>query len=260
MLNPKGMIAEKERNLFFLATKLMLLIVVPVYILTLAFAWKYRSGNNKAAYTPDWDHHPVIEFLWWVLPLAIILVLAEKDWKSCHELDPFKPIEATNSSMTVQVVALQWKWLFIYPQQRIATVNFVQLPEHTPITFEITADAPMNSLWIPQLGGQIYAMPGMKTMLHLIASDVGSFFGSSANLSGKGFAGMNFLVKASSQEDFSLWVQSVQKSQQHLTFDKYTTLAQESENNPPATYVLKDDNLFDKIVMKYMQDMKCLEN
>lgn len=176
-------------------------------------------------------------------------------WKSSHELDPFKPLESNRKPVRVQVVALQWKWLFIYPEQNIATVNFLQFPEQTPINFEITADAPMNSFWIPELGGQIYAMPGMKTKLHLIANEEGNFRGSSANLSGRGFAGMTFIAKASSQLEFEDWVESIRESSNFLNLREYNRLAEPSENNPVASYVLQKKDLYDWIVKKYMVPM-----
>ena len=252
VLNPKGMIALKERHLLATATFLMLLIVIPVFVLTFIIAWRYRAGNTKAKYAPDWDYSFLAESLWWGLPCAIVLMLSIITWTSSHELDPFKPLESTTKPITIQVVALQWKWLFIYPEQKIATVNFIQFPEHTPLNFEVTADAPMNSFWIPQLGGQIYAMPGMRTKLHLIANAIGSFNGSSANLSGEGFAGMKFIAKSSSQADFEQWVQSVRQSPQHLHLEEYTALAKPSMNNPIASYLLQEQNLFDQIVMQYM--------
>ncbi len=153
------------------------------------------------------------------------------------------------------MVALQWKWLFIYPEQKIATVNFFHFPEQTPINFEITSDAPMNSLWIPQLGGQIYAMPGMRTKLHLIADEPGAFRGSSANLSGEGFAGMHFVATSSTQADFDEWVHSQKQKEKFLDRSSYKQLAKPSENNPEATYLLKDNDLFDQIIMKYMMPM-----
>ena len=162
----------------------------------------------KAKHAPDWEHNYIAEYCWWGVPIVIIVILAVTTWKSSHDLNPFKPIESEKKPLAIQVVALHWKWLFIYPEQGIATVNFVQFPEKTPINFEITSDAPMNSFWIPQLGGQIYAMPAMRSKLHLIANEIGSFRGVSANISGKGFAGMTFTAKSSSEEDFDAWVQS----------------------------------------------------
>ncbi|MBS3903949.1 MAG: ubiquinol oxidase subunit II [Simkania sp.] len=252
VLNPKGLIAEKERDLIIISTILMLIIVIPVFILTIYISWKYKAGNHKAKYSPDWDKNHLLESIWWGFPLVIVVMLSVVTYKSCHELDPFKPIETSVKPMKIQVVALQWKWLFIYPELNIATVNFFQVPEQTPIDFEITADAPMNSFWIPQLGGQVYAMAGMRSELHLIANEPGSFRGSSANISGTGFAGMHFIAKASSQDEFNQWVQSVKESSNLLNLDTYSQLVQPSSYNPAASYVLQVGDLFHQIIMKYM--------
>ncbi len=252
MLFPKGMIALRERNLLFIVQALMLIVVIPVFILTFVFAWKYRAGNPKANYSPNWDHSKVAECIWWGIPCLIIIAIAVLTWMRTQQLDPFKPIDPNQKHVRIQVVALQWKWLFIYPEEKIASVNLMQFPAQTPIYFEITADAPMNSFWIPQLSGQVYAMPKMKTQLHLIANKAGSFRGSSANISGKGFAGMHFLATATSQEDFDQWVQAAQHSLHHLTLDEYNQLAKPSENNPATTYLLKEEDLFNEIIMKYM--------
>lgn len=253
VLNPKGMIALKQRNLIIAVTLLMLIVVLPVFVLTFVFAWKYRASNKKAKYHPDLDQHLLAECIWWGIPCLIIIVIGILAWKGNQELDPFRPLDVSGKPITIQVVALQWKWLFIYPEQKIATVNFIQFPKETPINFEITADAPMNSFWIPELGGQIYAMPGMKTKLHLIASEIGSFRGSSANLSGVGFSGMRFIAKATSQEDFNRWVQSIKRSSKGLNKDTYNQLANPSKDNPVASYVLLENDLYDQIVMKYMK-------
>ncbi|NGX47600.1 MAG: Cytochrome bo(3) ubiquinol oxidase subunit 2 [Chlamydiae bacterium] len=251
VLNPKGMIGIKERHLIITASLLMLLVVIPVFIFTWFFAWRYRASNEKARHEPDWEHNNIAEFCWWGVPLIIVVILGVITWKSSHELNPFKPIVTGKAPITIQVVALDWKWLFIYPEQGIASVNFVEFPEKTPINFEITADAPMNSFWIPQLGGQIYAMPAMRTKLHLIANETGNFRGASANISGKGFAGMTFTAKSSTQEDFDRWVQKVRQSGKSLTLSEYKQLAEPSEYNPVVLYVLQQKDLFDRIVMKY---------
>ncbi len=252
VLNPKGTIADKQRALMIVATLLMLLIVIPVFALTFGIAWKYRAGNTSAKYTPEWDGSHIAETIWWLVPLAIISVLAVIAWRSSHELDPYKRLDTAAKPITIQVVALNWKWLFIYPEQDIATVNVVQFPEKTPVNFEITADAPMNSFWIPQLGGQVYAMAGMKTQLHLMADGVGSYAGSSANLSGQGFAGMKFRATSSSQADFDQWVRSAKHSPNRLSKSAYKSLAKPSQNNPPAYYSARDEHLYDTVIMKYM--------
>lgn len=252
VLNPQGYIGAKQRDLLFIATVLMLLIVIPVFLLTFGIAWKYRAENQKAKYDPEHDHNFWAECVWWGVPCLIIAVLAAYTWKGCHELDPFRPLSTDKKPITIQAVALQWKWLFIYPEQRIATVNLVQFPVDTPVNFEITSDAPMNSFWIPKLGGQIYAMAGMRSELHLIADDIDEFRGSSANISGDGFSGMTFTAKSSSQEDFNRWVNSVRGSGMVLNVDAYEELAEPSQYNPVAFYRLAKKDLFDWIIMKYM--------
>ncbi len=259
VLDPKGMIGEKERDLIITASLLMLIVVIPVFVFALFFAWKYRAGN-KARHDPDWEHNYIAEYCWWGVPLFIVVILAVITWKSSHELNPFKPLDSTTKPLTIQVVALEWKWLFIYPEQGIATINFVQFPEKTPINFEITADAPMNSFWIPQLGGQIYAMPAMRSKLHLIANEVGSYRGASANISGEGFAGMVFTANSSTDADFNQWVLSVQQSSGQLNLDTYNQLVEPSAYNPVAYYKLGQPDLFDQIMMKYMMPKQPLNN
>ncbi|MFZ4099884.1 MAG: ubiquinol oxidase subunit II [Chlamydiia bacterium] len=252
VLHPKGLIAWKQRDLLVTATWLMLIIVIPVFILTAFFAWKYRAGNEKAKYTPQDEGSVLAESIWWGVPCVIIFFLSIMNWNSSYELDPFKPIEHDRKAITIQVVALDWKWLFIYPEEQIATVNFIQFPQDTPISFRITADAPMNSFWIPELAGQVFAMPGMETQLHVLANEEGSFRGVSANLSGRGFAGMTFFAKASTQEEFDQWVQSVKTSAKPLDLKEYAHLVQQSENNPVETYLLAVNDLYQRIIMRYM--------
>ena len=254
VLNPKGLIAIKERELIIAATQVMLIIVIPVFIMTGLFVWKYRA-HKKSTYAPDWDYSLLAESLWWGFPFVIVFFLSILAWNSTHDLDPSKPIETAKKPLTIQVVALQWKWLFIYPEYNIASVNFLQFPEHTPLNFEITSDAPMNSFWIPQLGSQMYAMAGMKSKLHLIAHEVGDFRGVSANLSGEGFSKMNFIAKATSEEEFIKWIAAAQKSPQHLERTEYKKLAQPGVEYSKEAYLLKEKNLFDWILMKYMLPM-----
>ncbi|MEI8125430.1 MAG: COX aromatic rich motif-containing protein [Parachlamydiaceae bacterium] len=252
ILFPKGRIALEQRNLLFIIQALMLIIIIPVYILTFIFSWRYRADNKKATYDPDLVDHRVAEYIWWGLPLVLTLIIGGITWVKTYELDPFRRIVSNKKEITIQVVALDWKWLFIYPEEKIATVNYLQIPQGTPIHFEITADAPMNSFWIPQLGGQIYAMPNMKTELNLIADEVGVFRGSSANISGEGFAGMHFITRASSEEDYSHWINSAKASAKALDFKEYEKLAAPSQNNPVEVYRLTDDKLFMAILMQYM--------
>jgi cytochrome o ubiquinol oxidase subunit 2 len=254
ILSPGGTIAAQQRDLLVFATLLSLIVILPVFALTFWIAWKYRANRpgKKAKYTPDWDSHKGLELVWWGIPCLIILVLGVVAWKSSHSLDPYRPIQSDKKPLVVQVVALPWKWLFIYPQQGIASVNYVQFPEDTPISFEITADAPMNSFWIPQLGGQVYAMAGMTTKLHLMADNNGTYQGASANLSGEGFADMQFVAKSTSQKDFDAWTAEVQASLFKLDLTEYDKLADPSTEYPTGRYTLADKNLHTSIVMKYM--------
>lgn len=251
VLNPKGVIGVQQRELLIFATLLSLVVVVPVFALTFYIVWKYRATNKNAKYAPDWDHNNKIEAVWWGVPIVLILILGAVTWKSSHALDPKKEIVSNKPAVTVQVVALQWKWLFIYPEYGVASLNYVQFPEDTPVRFEITADAPMNSFWIPQLGGQIYAMSGMKTKLNLMANEVGDYNGSSANLSGEGFAGMKFIARASPQSEFDDWIDLLKQSNNNLDMATYATLAQPSKNNPPMSYT-SQSGLFDAVMLKYM--------
>jgi cytochrome o ubiquinol oxidase subunit 2 len=253
VLQPAGQIGEKEKHLLVITTLLCLIVVIPVFIMTAYIAWKYREGNKSARYQPSWDRSWKIESVWWGIPLMIISTLAVITWNSSHDLDPFKPLASTNKAIPVQVVALPWKWLFIYPQQNISTVNYLAMPLNTPVDFQITADAPMNSFWIPQLGGQVYAMSGMSTQLHLMADKPGLYTGRSANISGRGFSGMDFQTHVWDKSQFDSWVQTVRKSPTKLTFDQYAQLSQDSENNPPTYYSAAADNLYDNIIMKYME-------
>lgn len=252
-LFPSGIIAIEQRDLLFVLQILMLLVILPVYALTFIFSWRYRADNTKATYDPDLVDHKIAEIIWWGLPLVMVIIASVITWVKTHELDPYKPIIADKKAIRIEVVALQWKWLFIYPEENIASMNYLQIPVDTPIHFLITADAPMNSLWIPDLGGQIYAMPGMRTELNLIANKKGEFRGSSANISGEGFAGMHFITKADSEEKFQDWVKSVKESQNTLDLKSYNELAAPSQNVPPEIYRLTDGNLFDQVLMKYMK-------
>ncbi len=251
VLSPAGIIGQKQRDLMLITTLLGLVVVIPVFILTGYIAWKFRASNKTAKYSPEWDHNFKLEFIWWALPLAIITVLAAITWKSSNQLDPFKPLDSDKKPILVQVIALQWKWLFIYPEQNIASLNLVQFPVNTPINFLITSDAPMNSFWIPRLGGQVYAMSGHSTQLHLMASQTGNFRGSSANISGRGFAGMDFVAKATTQADFDLWVESVKQMPTKLSFDQYNQLSQPSQNNQVSLYGAAAPDLYNYVMMKY---------
>lgn len=254
VLFAKGIIAREERNLLLIIQVLMLFVVIPVYILTFVFSWLYNVSNTKS-YDPNLNDSVLAECIWWGLPCVLIAIIGLLTWVKTYELDPYKPIASDKEPVHIQVVALQWKWLFLYPDEGIATVNHLRIPEKTPINFEITADAPMNSFWIPALAGQIYAMPSMRTKLHLMADEAGDYRGSSANISGEGFADMHFIAKATSEAHYKEWLEEAKKS---TTMLDYQQLVHPSQNNGVATFKLDDEKLFDNIIMKYMhpQPMK----
>lgn len=252
VLQPAGPIADGQKELLIVASALMLIIVVPVFVLAFGFALRYREGNTKAKYHPNWDHSRIIETIWWLIPSALIAVLAVMTWHGTFKYDPYKPLASSQETLTVQVVALDWRWLFIYPEQQVASVNELRLPVNTPVKFEITADAPMNSFWIPQLGGQVYAMPGMGTLLHLQADREGRYYGSSANISGEGFAGMNFMTIVSSYASFTDWVESASE-QPELTRQTYESLAKPSRDKDVITFGVPAENLYGTIISKYMK-------
>jgi cytochrome o ubiquinol oxidase subunit 2 len=252
VLSPAGAVAVKERNLLVLTVVLGILVIIPVFVMTFWFAWKYREGNpNPAKYSPEIAGNRLAETIWWGVPTAIILVLSVVTWNSSHALDPHKPLSG-GRAMNIQVVALDWKWLFIYPEQNVASINYLELPVGQPVTFSITADAPMNSFWIPQLGGQIYAMPGMATRLNLVADRAGSYEGSSANLSGQGFSSMRFTAQAEDEAGFNRWLQLARSSPDTLNMPLYRQLVKPSENNHVTQYSGVESDLFQKVILKYM--------
>ena len=255
VLNPEGPVAFGERWVIIVTVLLSAIVVLPVFFLLFYFGWKYRADSTHAPvhHQPDWDHDsPAVEFSWWLPPAIIVAILAVIMWRSTRALDPYKPLVSSVPAMEVDVIALDWKWLFIYPAQGIASVNVLEIPAGVPVHFYLTADAPMNSFWIPALGGQIMVMPGMQTELNLLADEPGSYSGSSANISGDGFSGMAFTAQAVSQTDFDAWAAAARASSTPLTQTAYAALAQPSEYNPAASYVLSDAGLFNSVMLKYM--------
>ena len=235
-----------------LALLFFFFVVFPAIFLTFVLAIRYRASNTKATYAPDWSHNNWLEAIWWFVPMVIIAILATITWTSSHRLDPYRPLSSNVKPITIEAVALQWRWLFIYPDQGIATINYVQFPVDKPVTFLITADAPMNSFQIPQLAGQIYAMAGMETQLHLIANEIGSYNGRSVSFSGDGFSGMTFIAKSSSQTDFDTWVNTVKQGKNALNMSSYNDLAKPSEDATAQYFASVDGDIFHDIIMKYM--------
>lgn len=255
VLHGHGPVALEERFVITITFLLSMIVVVPVFVLLFFFAYKYRATRENAheKHAPNWDHDNwIAEAIWWFVPTVIIVFLSFVAWKSSHQLDPWKNLQADAPAMTVQVVALDWKWLFIYPELGIASVNEVVFPEKTPITFLITADAPMNAFWIPSLGGQIMAMQGMETRLNLMANSTGEYNGLSSNISGKGFAGMTFTAKSFSRDEYEAWVLSVKQTGTPLDSSVFKSLAKPSEYHPVTFYSSVEDGLYTDTIMKYM--------
>ncbi|QRX82410.1 ubiquinol oxidase subunit II [Glaciimonas sp. PAMC28666] len=262
LMNPSGDIANQQGHLIVVSTLLMLLIIVPVIALTILFAWRYRKNNTKAAYEPDWDHSTQLELVIWGAPLLIIIALGLLTWISTHTLDPYRkltrldatrPIPAETRTLTVEVVALDWKWLFIYPEQGIATVNELAAPVDVPIHFKITASSVMNSFFIPALAGQIYAMPGMQTSLNAVINKPGEFEGFSANYSGAGFSDMRFKFHGMTQDNFDKWVQSAKTSGDTLKRVDYLQLEKPSQRDPVRHYGTVDADLYHAIVNRCVE-------
>lgn len=254
LLNPKGPIGMGEKHVILTAFGLMLIVVIPVILMTVFFAWRYRASNKKATYAPKWDHSTKIELVVWLVPSAIILALGILVWSSTHELSPYKPLATKEKPLEIQAVSLDWKWLFIYPDQHIATVNQLVFPAHTPVHFSITSGTVMGSFFIPQLGSQIYSMAGMRTQLSLQADEPGTYLGFNSQFSGNGFSGMNFKAIATpTQAAFDKWVNKARQSQSTLDMASFKQLQKPSENNPVSYYSTVTPHLFKDIIHLYMK-------
>jgi len=252
LFNPKGDIGSQEKHLILIALGLMLLVVIPVIALTLFFFWRYRASNPKATYAPTWAHSTRIEVVVWTIPCVIVAFLACLIWGTTHSLDPYRPIASGIAPVRVEVVALNWKWLFIYPDYGVASVNELVMPVDTPIDFKLTADSIMNSFFIPRLGSQIYTMAGMQTQLHLIADTRGTYQGLSSAYSGAGFSDMHFSAEVTTRAEFDHWIKQARSSPVTLNEGVYQELAKPSTKNAAAVYAGVDPMLFDNVVNQYM--------
>ncbi|OOO19694.1 ubiquinol oxidase subunit II [Agrobacterium pusense] len=257
VMQPSGDIARQQRDLIVVSTLLMLLIILPVIFLTLFFAWKYRESNTDASYRPDWHHSTRLEVLIWSAPLAIIIALGAVTWASTHQLDPYRPLARLDAArqlppnekvMTVQVVALDWKWLFFYPELGIATVNELAAPVDVPISFKLTASSVMNTFYVPALAGMIYTMPGMQTRLHAVINREGSFDGFSANYSGDGFSRMRFTFLGMRRDGFDAWVEKVRQQGKSLDRATYLELERPSKRDPVRYFGVVEKGLYDRIL------------
>ncbi|HKB59185.1 MAG TPA: ubiquinol oxidase subunit II [Gallionellaceae bacterium] len=250
-MDPKGPVAADEKHLIFTALGLMLIVVIPVIIMTFAFAWKYRAGNKNATYTPKWEHSHAIELVVWTIPTVIIIMLGTIVWKSTHALTPEKPIASSVKPLVIEAVAMDWKWLFIYPEQGVATVNRLVIPAKTPITFHITSDTVMNSFFIPRLGSQIYAMAGMQTELNLLADKPGTYHGLNTQFSGEGFTSMHFSVHATYPQDFQDWVAQTKTGGNMLDAARFRKLETPDEPAAPILFSAVQPGLFQSILRKF---------
>lgn len=252
LLNPKGLIANEQHQLMIVSTLIMLGIAVPTLFLLYFFAWRYRETGKKATYNHQSSNSRLSALVFWVIPTFVLIMLASLMLPATQKLEPQRQIEAGKETLRIQVVALRWKWLFIYPEQKIAAVNYVQIPVNTPVKFELTADeTPMSSFWIPHLGGQLYAMTEHVNRLNLMADTIGDYEGSAAEINGAGFAGMRFTTRVSSKEDFDLWARETKTYSKQLNTSEYENLARPSENNKTVFYGRADPEIYSNILSKY---------
>jgi cytochrome o ubiquinol oxidase subunit II len=250
VLDPQGPIASAERLILINATAIMLVVVLPVIVLTLAFAWWYRSSNARATYRPDWSYSGHIELVTWSIPAMVVILLASVAWIGSHELDPGRALQSDATPVRIDVVSLDWKWLFIYPDHQVAAVNELVVPTGTPIEFTLTSATVMNAFFVPQLGTQIYTMPGMAVRLNLLADRPGDYPGLSTNFSGDGFSDMHFVLHAVSATEFQSWLARTRSQATALSADAYTQLARAGVTSAPHTYSSVDPALFERIVQQ----------
>jgi len=258
LMDPKGPIGVEEKNIILLATGLMLLVVVPVIGMALAFAWRYRASNTKATYAPGWSHSGAIEAVVWTIPVIIILILGTVTWISSHKLDPRQEIPSVGKPLEVQVVSLDWKWLFIYPEYGVASVNELAMPVGRTVHFKLTSSGVMNAFFIPALGSQVYTMPGMQSLLNLKADHAGSYEGISANYSGKGFADMHFETKALDAAAFKAWIAKA-KQTAPLDNGEYVKLMTPG-THAVATYGAVEDGLYHRILNRCATGGVCTDD
>ncbi len=253
VLNPKGLIAFEERLLLFDAIALMLIVVIPVIIMSFAFAYRYRESHKTAEYKPNWSHNTFLEAVWWGVPCVIIFILGILTIKYTHQLDPYRKIDNYDVSLRVQVIALPWKWLFVYPDHNIATVNYLVIPNNKQVEFTLTSDnVPMSAFFIPQLGSQIYTMAGMTTKLHLLATEAGTYRGLNSQFNGDGFSDMYFPVKVVEEDEMQAWLSKVKASSKELNTENYAQLRKPTIANPEEYYSGVKKDLFGSIINTYM--------
>lgn len=263
VLNPAGDVAAQQGDLVLLATLLMLIVIVPVILLTFFFAWKYRQSNTEAEYDPEWHHSTKLELVIWTVPLIIIIILGAITWISTHKLDPYRPLDRIDAQralpadvkpLVVEVVAMDWKWLFFYPEQGIATVNELAAPVDRPIHFKLTSTTTMNAFYVPDLAGMIYAMPGMQTELNAVINKEGAYKGMASHYSGAGFSGMTFKFHGLTDEGFTQWIAQAKADGNTLDRATYLELAKPSERNPVERFAQVEPNLYEAVLNRCVEE------
>ncbi len=252
VLDPQGIIGAEEKTILIDSLAIMLAIVVPTIAATLAFAWWYRAANTSSRYLPDFEYSGRLELIVWAIPLGVIMLLGGVAWIGSHDLDPAKPLASDTPALEIQGVSLDWKWLFIYPDQRVASVNQLVIPAGVPIHLSLTSASVMNAFFIPQLGSMIYTMNGMRTQLNLRADAQGMFRGQSSHYSGDGFSDMHFDVSAVSGEKFMAWIDATRGKGPTLDAGSYAALARQSLHTAPSTFGAVDPDIFHKIVTQQL--------
>jgi cytochrome o ubiquinol oxidase subunit 2 len=248
VLDPRGPVGASEKLVLLDSVGIMLVIVVPTIVTTLACAWWFRASNTRARYQPTWAFSGKLELIVWAIPALVVTFLGGIAWFGAHALDPYNPLSSTEKPVEVEVVSLDWKWLFIYPDAGVASVNQLVIPTGRPVHFRLTSSGVMNSFFVPQLGSQIYTMAGMTSQLSLEADHAGTYHGLSAQFSGQGFASMHFEVRATSPADYATWISDAKSSGRGLDTASYVALATPSQDVAPATYGSVTQHLFDEIV------------
>jgi cytochrome o ubiquinol oxidase subunit II len=248
VLDPQGVIGIAEKTILIDSLAIMLAIVVPTIAATLVFFWWFRASNTRSRYLPDWNYSGRIELIVWSIPLLVIMLLGGVAWIGSHDLDPAKPLESKTPPLEIQGVSLDWKWLFVYPNEGVAAVNQLVVPAGVPVHFSLTSASVMNAFFVAQLGSMIYTMNGMTTQLNLQADAPGTFHGISSHYSGDGFSDMHFDVRAVPPEQFAAWIEETRNTGPTLDAASYAALAKQSMNTPPFTFRAVDPGLFHDIV------------
>lgn len=263
VMSPAGDVAAQQADLIIYSTILMLIVIVPVIVLTIIFAWRYRASNKEATYDPEWDHSTTLEIVIWSVPMAIIICLAGLTWVATHRLDPYqplsrisadKPIDPSVEPMVIQVAAMDWKWVFFYPEVGIATVNEVAAIVDRPVEFHLTSTTVMNAFYVPALAGMIYAMPGAQTELNAVINEAGVYDGFSANYSGEGYSQMRFKFHGLDEAGFAAWAETVRDGGSDLDRDALAHLQEPSIAHPVSYYTIAEEGLWDRLVNVCVED------